>query len=85
MKVKFVGLSDVELEVNHLTVLTGTGEFQDNNGEIFQMESIIIPMLGDGKHITVQSKEVEDTLEYRSYDDGKILSFRSQELAHWKV
>lgn len=85
MDIKFEGLSDVVLKVEFITVLFGKGKFIDNNdGETYDIYFISVPMLGNGKHISVHSKDMEDVTEWRSYDDGKILSFECTSVEHWE-
>ena len=82
MEIKMNGVS---LIVDHITVLQGSGKWLDINGEVFDIYNIKLPMLADGKHITVHSKDMDDVVENRSYDDGKILEFICEKIEHWKV
>lgn len=66
-----------------ITVLYGNGKWQDDDGEIYDIDNIKLPMLLDGKHLCIYSKECEDVLENRSYDDGMILSFQVEKIEYW--
>ncbi len=78
-----IKMNGVTLRVDHLTVLYGEGKWQDADGEIYDIYSITLPTLPNGKHVTVHSKDMEDVVENRSYDDGKILEFKSNKLEYW--
>lgn len=66
-----IKMNEISMEVQFITVLIGKGKWQDNNGEIFEINDIKLPTLANGKHVTVYDKD-ENELENRSYDEGKI-------------
>jgi hypothetical protein len=69
---------------NVITVLLGKGEFLDfETNEIYEIHSINIPFLANGKNIAVVSKDDPEVLEWREYEDGKIISFKGGEIEHW--
>ncbi|WP_090739335.1 hypothetical protein [Paenibacillus sp. Mc5Re-14] len=76
-----------KLEYDFTTVLFGKGEFLDNDGEIQEINAIHLPTEPNGKHISVFDKEFEDksVVEWRSYADGKILSFVCEKVEHWNT
>ena len=68
------------------TVLKGEGEFLDfESNETYKINAIMLPFTANGKHITVFSKEegLESFTEWRSFFDGKILSFTCKNVDHW--
>lgn len=73
----------IELKYDFTTVLKGIGEFQEWDGEVYEIESILLPTDPSGKHISVKSKTMDGCSEWRGYDDGKILNFESKEVEHW--
>lgn len=74
----------IELKYAFTTVLKGGGEFQDNDGEIYELTGIYLPTSPSGKHFSVTSKDSEGTEEWRGYDDGKVLSFSCTDVIHWE-
>lgn len=87
MELKFQGNTSVSIKADFITVLIGTGEFQANDGEVFKIHNIKIPMMADGKHIAVFDKEFADesVVMDMSYDDGKILNFTCEKVEHWHL
>ncbi|WCF11665.1 hypothetical protein NDS46_30425 (plasmid) [Paenibacillus thiaminolyticus] len=85
MELKFQGIPSASIKVDYITVLIGTGQFQANDGELFEIHSIRFPMMADGKHISVFDKEFEDksAVMDMSYDEGKVLSFTCEKVEHW--
>ncbi|WCF11672.1 hypothetical protein NDS46_30460 (plasmid) [Paenibacillus thiaminolyticus] len=82
----------IKLEYSFTTVLLGSGKFQcnENDGEIYEIHAIYLPTTPSGKHISVWAKDDEgqqmnDVTEWRSYDDGKILSFECKKVEHWNL
>jgi hypothetical protein len=80
-----IKMNGVTLKVEHLTVLYGKGKWQDNDGEQYEIYSITLPTMPNGKHITVHSKDMDGVVENRSYDDGKILEFVCERIEHWDI
>ena len=86
LELKFQGINNVSFKDDYITVLVGTGEFVDNDGEKYEINSIKLPMLADGKHISVFDKEFKDksVVMDMSYGDGKIISFTCKHVEHWE-
>lgn len=81
MDIKINGLN---LKADYITVLYGHGKWLDNyDGEVYEIDTIKLPTLPSGKHITIHSKDMEGVVENRSYDDGKILEFVCEKVEHW--
>lgn len=80
-----INMNGVTLKIDYITVLCGNGKWLDNDGELYEIENIKLPMLADGKHIVIRSKEYEDVAENRSYDDGKIIEFECNRVEHWSL
>jgi hypothetical protein len=74
-------------EMNQLTtVIHGKGYFHDyEENTTYRIKSLHLPFSKLGKHIAVENKEDTETIEWRSYHDGKIISFYSNgNIEHWK-
>lgn len=56
----------------------GEGQWQDDDGTIYNIEFLSYPATANGKHVYIDSND--GSASYRSLDDGKILSFKGSHI-----